>query len=80
MVARQLGVKASTLKWWKSELKRRDRDRTFLPVKVVDAPRPAARVLPFEIEHPTGSLIRVPPGFEGDDLTRLVRALEHARC
>lgn len=79
-LASRLGVKRSTLKWWKSELKRRDRKQTFLPVKVVDPPARTNSPSLFEIAHPTGSLIRVPPGFAGEDLTRLVRALEHARC
>ena len=79
-LARRLGVKPVTLKWWKSELKRRDRSQTFLPVKVVEPPPPARPPHPFEVEHPSGSLIRVPPGFAGEDLARLLRALEHARC
>lgn len=78
-LARRLGVTRSTLKWWKSRLKRRDKAKAFLPVRVVDSPAPSSP-RPFEVEHPSGALIRVPPGFAGDDLTRLIRALEHARC
>ena len=46
VLAKRLGVKQSTLVWWKSELRRRDRDRqpsgTFLPVRVAPAAAPDA--------------------------------------
>ena len=88
-LAREHGVKRSTLVWWSSELRRRDRlrarskDATFLPVRVAPAePAPAALSAAespgLEVLLATGDLLRVPPGFDADELRRLVSALRSA--
>jgi transposase-like protein len=51
-VARQHGVRAKTLIWWRTELKRRARKRTsprLLPV-IVSSPRPAATDIAILVE------------------------------
>ena len=51
-VARQHGVRAKTLVWWRTELKRRARKRTgprLLPV-VVSSPRPIAGSVEMLVE------------------------------
>lgn len=83
-LARRLGVKRTTLIWWRSELRRRDRQRQatslpLLPVRV--DPQPVRATAPsLEVALRTGEVVRVPPGFDADELRRLVVALERPTC
>ena len=72
------GIAASTLYWWRSELKRRDAD--LVPVEVVaqdieigHAPIDSG----FDLQLPGGVQLRVPRGFDAEELRRLVSTL---RC
>ena len=94
-VAARAGVKASTLTWWKSELKRRARERgeaeakveakTLVPVTIREV-EPAAIVtsatlpIAYEVVLGGGRVLRVPRGFEAAEVRALVRALETVPC
>ena len=66
------GLNPRTLTWWKSALRRETRKVEFLDVTL------AADVRPFVL-HLEGCRLEVPPGFDSDDLGRLVTVLD-ARC
>lgn len=75
------GLNAATLYWWRSQLRRRDRrEPEFVPIEIVDA-RPAtvrdARAV-FELELVGGRRLRVPTGFDAEELARLIAAVERA--
>jgi hypothetical protein len=64
---------ATTLYWWRSELKRPRAD--LVPVEIVE-PEPAD--LPgYELSVGDSMTLRIPPGFDEAELRRLVAAL---RC
>jgi transposase-like protein len=70
------GVPLSTLLWWRQRLGKSGsgEEAALVPVTVVSS---TARVVEaagtvFEIEAASGLTIRVPAGFSGDDLARLV--------
>jgi len=83
VLARRLGVKPSTLVWWRSELKRRDRKRgdpgpgPLLPVRVVPPPAPSRD---FELSLPGGAQLRIPAGFDTCDFDRLLGVLARHSC
>ena len=85
-VAKRLGIKTSTLSWWKSELRRRDRQRAkpkpkanrLLPARIPLTPPPAKPR--FEVALPSGPILRVPPGFDGEDFARLIDVLQRNSC
>jgi transposase-like protein len=89
-VAARHGIAAATLRWWRSELRRRDRDRaapvgtaTLLPVRVT-TPWPSPASLPtsaFEVVLNGGRrVLRIPAGFSTADVRALVEALEGGAC
>ena len=80
-LARRLGVKPSTLVWWRSELKRRDRKRSepgpLLPVRLASPPAPSRD---FELALPGGVQLRIPAGFDSRDFDRLLGVLVRHSC
>jgi transposase-like protein len=79
--AENRGLCAATLYWWRSRLRRRRRDEmAIVPVNVVAEGRaPAVRGDGcFELELLSGHRLRVPAGFDADELARLVAAVERA--
>jgi transposase-like protein len=82
--ARRHGLGPQRLRWWK---KRRAEEASsalsFVPVHVVAPPSRKAREAPagaarMEVVLARGRSIRVEPGFDADEVARLVRALEEA--
>lgn len=71
--ARATGVNAKTLGWWAWKLRREVARPVFLEV-VVEEPATATVAPDFEIEV-EGIRVRVPLGFDGAELRRLVDAL-----
>lgn len=74
------GIAAATLYWWRSKLRRDDRDDTKLvPVEVVErrADMGSAALGGFELQVDGAMTLRVPTGFDEVELRRLLRAL---RC
>lgn len=79
--AAQRGLNAATLYWWRSQLRRRDQvEPEFVPIEIVDAKRATDRDARagFELELRGGRRLRVPPGFDADELARLISAIERA--
>lgn len=84
-VAKRLGVSASTVRWWSSQVRRRAARRmartqpqatspttpSFVEVRV-DAPRSSC----FEIELRGERKLRVPAGFDATELGRLIAVLD----
>jgi hypothetical protein len=90
-VAERHGIAAGTLRWWGSELKRRDRERAevagesgaeLLPVRVTAPwPSPAPRSAVFEVALRGGQrIVRIQPGFDPAEVRALVNAVEGAPC
>jgi len=91
-LAKEHGVKTSTLSWWKSQLRCRDRVRAqrfraakkstakLLPVRVEASRPPEPSDAGFEVLLRTARLVRVSRGFDGDELARLVGVLERSSC
>ena len=82
--ARARGLSAASLYWWRSELGRR---RELPPAKrlelaavtvVGEAPARRASSGGFELELSNGRRVRVQPGFDADELRRLIAALERS--
>lgn len=91
--AARAGIKPSTLTWWRSELKRLDRERsraesggaTLVPVTIREVAPTPATVRPaspnaYEVVLGGGRLLRVPHGFEAAEVHTLVRVLEAIPC
>ena len=82
-IADREGIAISTLNWWRSEIRRRDRDRVtdsradFVEVEISTATETSPIVL--EIVLLDGRSVRVPSGFEAADLRRLLAAID-AQC
>jgi hypothetical protein len=81
--ARRLGVARATLFGWQWAIRRRDRARTmaaprFLGVRLVDGLR--ARDVPFDVVLPGRRVVRVRPGFDEAEFSRLLVALERPAC
>jgi transposase-like protein len=90
-VAARHGIVAGTLKWWRCELKRRDRggarpaagiEPELLPVRVTSpCPPAAAKGTVFEVALRGGQrVVRIPAGFDPADVRALVEAVEGAPC
>jgi transposase-like protein len=91
-VAARHGVAAGTFRWWRAELKRRDRIRAgatpsrgaaLLPVRVTTpwpSRVPAASAV-FEVALSGGRrVLRIPTGFDPADVRVLVEAVESGSC
>ena len=88
-VAARHGIAAGTLKWWRVELRRRDREGSpaaattaLVPVRVT-APLPssAPKTATFEVVLNGGRrVVRIPPGFDPADVRALVEAVEVGPC
>lgn len=82
--ARRRGLSATTLYWWRSELRRRDRRRRasserieLAPVALLEADRPTgSRGGSFEVVLGNGRRVIVPSDFDAGALGHLVAALE----
>ncbi len=91
-LAERAGVKASTLRWKKSALKRKARgtsaDATIAPTLLPVRVRPAAggfaleegSTSPYEVRLNSGRALRVPRGFEIREVHALVCVLEGVSC
>ena len=91
-LAAEAGVKPATVRWWRSELRRRDRVQgsvperrkeiagdlpRFLPVRI--APPTETSATPIELITDRGRVI-LRPGFDEGTLARLLAVLERASC
>ena len=79
-LAEREGMALGTLSWWRSEIRRRDRERTRLEVDRFVEVDVAASGIPvsmpsFELALPDGRVLRIPAGFDLEDLRRLLTAL-----
>lgn len=89
-VAARHGVTAGTLKWWRCELRRRDRGAAraaaskaeLLPVRVTSCgPSPSPRTTAFEVVLCGGQrVVRIPAGFDPIDVRAVVEAVEGGPC
>ncbi len=83
--AAETGVNAKTLAYWRWQLAggtRRARANAAVPVRFVElaaAAPPAETAAGFEVVLAGGRVVRVPPRFDGAELSRLVQVLEGAR-
>ena len=91
-LAAEAGVKPATLRWWPSELRRRDREHDsapearkaiagdpprFLPVRL--AAPVGASATPIELITDRGRVV-LRPGFEESTLSRLLAVLDRTSC
>ncbi len=88
VVAARHGVAAGTLRWWRSELKRREgrqgsvaRPTELLPVRLT-SPWPArCPSTTFEVALNGGRrVVRIPAGFDPAEVRALVEAVEGGPC
>ena len=86
-LARRYGVKRSTLVWWQSELRRRERARAksavpkLIPVKLdASAGKGAGQSAGFDVLTRSGRVVRVPLGFDAAELGRLLPVVEQSAC
>ena len=71
-LSERCGVPAHTLSWWSWKLRREAEDLpAFVEVKLASDDRCPG----FEIEAPSGHLLRVPPNFDAAALLRLLEVL-----
>lgn len=79
------GLRAGTLSFWKAKLERHGHSQVprVAPMKFVELmaapPGSRAPAAQFEIVLRSGATVRVPGGFDGIDLARLVAVLEEVR-
>jgi hypothetical protein len=66
------GVPAHTLSWWSWKLRREAEDSpAFVEVEVADMETSSA----FEVEAPSGHVLRIPSDFDSTALRRLLQVL-----
>lgn len=80
-LAEREGISLGTLSWWRSEIRRRDRERVPLEVEQfveVDVVRPVTTgsASTFELALPDGRVVRIAAGFDPEDLRRLLAVLD----
>jgi hypothetical protein len=88
VVAARHGVAAGTLRWWRSELKRRERGQgraeratELLPVRLTSPWPMRAPSTTFEVALNGGTrVVRIPVGFDPADVRALVEAVEGGPC
>lgn len=81
--ARERGIPAGTLSYWKHELKRRDAAREgsegsrtrFLPVKIVPPTEEPAASEGYEVLLGQGCVLRMPRDFEVERVAALLKAV-----
>lgn len=80
--ARQHGLSAKRIRWWRDRLAERAvsapiSPATLVPVTIVGAPSPPARAeASMEIVLASGHVVRVGADFDAEALAKLVRTLE----
>ena len=74
------GLKAATLYWWRSRLRRGERpEPRIVSVELFDSQAESVReARHFELELAGGRRLRVPQHFDADELARLIAVLERA--
>jgi len=88
VVAARHGVAGGTLRWWRSELKRRERGQRrparateLLPVRLTSPWPMRAPSTTFEVALNGGRrVVRIPVGFDPADVRALVDAVESGPC
>ncbi len=78
-LAREMGISPCRLYWWRRRLRAADKpgDRpNFIEVKV----GPAQPSQPFEVRTSNGRGIEVWPGFDAEELERLISVVEGQKC
>jgi len=75
--ARSRKIPSSSLSYWirktRNAAQRRTEPPPLIPVRVVDSGGPRA---PYEVELENNRIVRVAPGFDVDELRRLISAVE----
>ena len=83
-LAAEAGVKPATVRWWRSELRRRDREpdhvepASLIPVRLVSKIGSGPGE-PIELVTARGRII-LRPGFDESTLARLLSVLERPTC
>jgi len=82
--AEREGIAVQTFYWWRCELRRRERaqptrqdEPEFVEVSL-NPSTPTAWVEGIDVQLPDGVLIRVPSGFDEDDLVRVLSVLRRS--
>ena len=79
-IADREGIMLSTLKWWRTQIRRRDRERMaepgddFVEVDLSTVVRSSTSV--FEVVLLDGRSVRVPAGFDSTELRRLLAVID----
>jgi transposase len=79
-LARELNVSAQKIYWWRQRL-RADAKTTeprFMEVRVAAQPQPQTK--PFAVQLRDGRTVAVWPGFDADELQRLLATVEGVEC
>ena len=76
---KSVGIATVTLSRWQRELRRAPSSKAAAPRIVEVRPSASAQPLHFELSLPSGAMLRVPHGFDGSDLARLLATL-NASC
>ena len=78
----EAGLSYAKLQWWKSELKRRERRRSVVPVFAEVRRVTLAESTPpaIEVGLGPGRVVRVHPGFDAGTLAAVVQVLEGLSC
>ena len=82
-VAEELGGSAQRVTWWRKRLERgiESGDSRFVEVRVTEAENLPGQDRPFVVQTSAGVAVQVWPGFEEEELCRLLRVLEEvASC
>jgi transposase-like protein len=76
-LAREQGVDARRIYWWRKRLQATPAPKppTFVEVKL-----PAPATHPFAIRTSSGRTVEVWPGFDASELARLIAAVEKESC
>ena len=76
---KSVGIARVTLSRWQRELRRVPPSEAAAPRIVEVLASAPAQPGPFELSLPSGAMLRVPHGFDGSDLARLLATLD-ASC
>jgi len=79
--AESRGIAPTTMYWWRSRLGRRRAAPELVPVEIVEhdvtVERRGPRSPHFELQIDDAMMLRIPAGFDADELRRIVQSL---RC